>query len=85
MSIDIPIDLQPAIEAAATRGGYASEQDLVSDILRAALPVLADYQKLRSDVQASLTDLEQGNLREADFSAVREQLCREYDENGNRK
>ena len=40
MSVEIPTDLQPAIEAAIARGGYANEQELVSDILRAAVPAL---------------------------------------------
>ncbi len=67
------------------RGGYANEQELVSDILRVAVPVLEQYQQLRRDVQASLDEVEQGKVRDADFDAVREQLRKEYDESGNRK
>jgi hypothetical protein len=67
------------------RGGYANEQELVNDILRAAVPVFAQYQQLRRDVQASLDDAEQGKVRDADFDAVRKQLCQEYDESGNRR
>jgi Arc/MetJ-type ribon-helix-helix transcriptional regulator len=85
MSIQIPRDLEPAIEAAIARGGYANEQELVSDILRAAVPVLGQYQQLRRDVQASLDELQQGKVRDADFDAVRQQLCEDYDESGNRK
>jgi len=85
MSVEIPTDLQPAIEAAIARGGYANEQELVSDILRAAVPVLTDYQKLRRDVQASLNDVLQGKVRDADFDTVRERLCNEYDDSGNRR
>ena len=85
MSVEIPADLQPAIEAAIAKGSYANEQELVSDILRAAVPVLGHYQQLRRDVQASLGELQQGNVRDADFDAVRQQLCREYDESGNRR
>ena len=84
MSIEIPADLRPAVEAALARGDYPNEQELVSDILRAAVPVLTDYQKLRRDVQASLNDVLQGKVRDADFDTVRERLCREYDESGNR-
>jgi Arc/MetJ-type ribon-helix-helix transcriptional regulator len=84
MSVEIPTDLQPAIEAALARGGYANEQELVSDILRAAVPVLANYQQLRRDVQASLEEALQGKVRDADFNVVRERLCKEYDESGNR-
>ena len=57
MSVEIPADLQPAIEAAIARGSYANEQELVSDILRAAVPVLGHYQQLRRDVQASLDEV----------------------------
>jgi Arc/MetJ-type ribon-helix-helix transcriptional regulator len=85
MSVEIPTDLQPAIEAALARGGYANEQELVSDILRAAVPVLANYQQLRRDVQASLEEVLQGKVRDADFNVVRERLFKEYDESGNRK
>ena len=85
ISVEIPADLQPAIEAAVARGGYVNEQELVSAILRAAVPVLEQYQQLRRDVQASLDDVEQGKVRDADFNSVREQLCNEFDESGNRK
>ena len=85
MNVEIPTDLQPAIEAAIARGGYANEQELVSDILRAAVPAMGQYQQLRRDVQASLEEVEQGKVRDADFHAVREQLRDEYDESGNRK
>ena len=82
-SVEIPSDLQPAIEAAIARCGYANEQELVNEILRAAVPVLDQYQQLRHDVQSSLEDVEQGKVREADFNSVREQLCNEFDESGN--
>ena len=74
MNVEIPTDLQPAIEAAIARGGYANEQELVSDILRAAVPAMGQYQQLRRDVQASLEEVEQGKVRDADFQAAREQL-----------
>lgn len=85
MSIDIPTDLRPAIKAAIAKGAYANEQELVSDILRAAMPAPQQYQQLRSDVQASQDLVERGNVRDADFDAVRGQLCNEYDESGKRK
>jgi Arc/MetJ-type ribon-helix-helix transcriptional regulator len=85
MSVEIPADLQPAIEAAIASGGYANEQELVSDILRAAVPVLGHYQQLRRDVRASLDEVRQGKVRDADFNVVREKLCQEYDESGSRK
>jgi Arc/MetJ-type ribon-helix-helix transcriptional regulator len=83
MSVEIPTDLQPAIEAAIARGGYANEQELVSDILRAAVPALDQYKQLRRDVQASLEEVEQGKVRDADFDAVRDKLCDEYDDSRN--
>ena len=85
MNVEIPTDLQPAIELAIARGGYADEQELVSDILRAAVPGLGHYQQLRRDVEASMNEVQQGNVREADFDAVRKQLCNEYDDSGNRE
>jgi hypothetical protein len=83
--VEIPADLLPAIEQAIARGGYANEQELVSDILRAAVPVLADFQQLRRDVQTSLNDMQQGRVRDADFDVLREKLCAEYDDSGNRQ
>ena len=85
ISVEIPTDLQPAIEAVIARGGYANEQELVSDILRTAMPALGEYQQLRRDLQASLREMEQGKVRDADFKAIRELYCNEYDESGNRK
>ena len=40
MSVEIPTELQPAIEAALARGGYANEQELVSDICGPRCPSL---------------------------------------------
>jgi Arc/MetJ-type ribon-helix-helix transcriptional regulator len=85
MSVEIPHDLQPAIQAAIASGVYASEQDLVTDILRVAVPMLGDFQQLRKDVQVSLEEATQGKLRDADFDRVRAQLHDEFDESGKRK
>lgn len=85
MNVEIPADLQPKIQAAIVRGDFANEQELVAEILRAAMPVVGDYERLRRDVQASVAEVERGDVREADFDAVRQQLCREFDESGNQK
>ena len=83
--VEIPSDLQPAIQAAIARGGYANEQELVNEILRAAVPALGQYQQTQQDVRTSLEDLAQGKVREADFNSVRQQLCNEFDESGNQE
>ena len=62
MSVEIPTDLQPAIAAVVASGVYANEQELVSDILRAVVPALDQYQQLRRDVQASLDEVQQGKV-----------------------
>ena len=85
MSVEIPSDLLPAIEAAVASGVYANEQELVSDILRAVVPARGHYQQLRRDVQTSLDEIERGKVRDADFDALRQQLCEHYDESGNRR
>lgn len=85
MSVEIPTDLRPAIDAVVASGTYANEQELVSDILRAVVPALGNYQQLRRNIQASLDEVRDGKLRNADFDAVRQQLCEEYDESGNRQ
>jgi Arc/MetJ-type ribon-helix-helix transcriptional regulator len=85
MSIEIPVELHPQIAAAVASGTYATEQELVSDILRATVPVLVHYQKLRSDVQESLSQMDNGRLRVADFDALRKKIVDEFDESGTRK
>ena len=85
MNVEIPPDLEPKIQAAIIRGDFANEQELVAEILRVAMPILGDYKQLRRDVQTSLAEAERGDLRDADFDAVRQQLCKEFDESGNPK
>ena len=69
----------------AASGVYANEQELVSDILRAVVPALGPYQQLRRDVQAFLDEVQQDKVRSADFDAIRQQLCKEYDESENQR
>jgi Arc/MetJ-type ribon-helix-helix transcriptional regulator len=84
MTVEIPDELQSLVAAAVARGRFANEQELVADILRVAVPVLDEYQRLRNDVATSVEMAERGDLRPADFDQVRRQLCKEYDEAGNR-
>ena len=51
MSIEIPTDLQPAIAAAVASGEYQSEQELESEILRAAVPMLGQYTRIEERVR----------------------------------
>ena len=85
MSVEIPTDLHPQIAAAIARGSYANEQELVSEILRVTVPVLDQYQQLRDDIRASLAEIEQGQLKNANFDTVRNQLIAEFDDSGKRK
>ena len=85
MSVEIPTDLHPEIAAAIARGSYATEQELVSDILRVTVPVLDQYQQLRDDIRASLVEIERGQMKNANFDALRNQLKFEFDDSGKRK
>jgi Arc/MetJ-type ribon-helix-helix transcriptional regulator len=85
MSVEIPRDLQPLIEMAVAKGHYRNEQELVTDLLRLAIPAMDDYRQLRSDVQRSVDQLERGEVKEADFESVRKRLCEEFDDSGNPK
>ena len=85
MTVEIPDELQSLVAAAVARGRFADEQELVADILRVAVPVLDDYQRLRDDVADSVGMADRGELRKADFDQVRRRLCDEFDEAGNRK
>ncbi|MCL4204334.1 MAG: hypothetical protein KJ000_17765 [Pirellulaceae bacterium] len=77
MTVEIPFELQPLVAAAVARGRFANEQDLVADILRAAVPVLDDDERMRKEVAVSLDMADRGELREADFDGVRRRLCEE--------
>jgi Arc/MetJ-type ribon-helix-helix transcriptional regulator len=85
VTVEIPFEMQPLIAAAVAHGPFANEQELVSDILRVAVPVLEDRERLRRDVDTSVAMAERGELRPADFAGVRRQLRDEYDESGRRK
>lgn len=85
MSVEIPADLQPLLQAAIANGRYANEQELVTEVLRLAVPALEGYEKMRRDVQISLEQIDRGEIREADFDGIRHQLCDEFDASGNRK
>jgi Arc/MetJ-type ribon-helix-helix transcriptional regulator len=85
MTVEIPDELQSRVAAAVARGRFANEQELVAGILRVAMPVLDDYERLRNDVADSVEMADRGELRKADFDQVRRQLCEEYDEAGKRK
>ena len=85
VTVEIPFDLQPLVAAAVAQGRFANEQELVSGILRVAVPVLEDRERLRREVEMSVDMADRGELREADFDGVRRRLCEEYDESGRRK
>jgi Arc/MetJ-type ribon-helix-helix transcriptional regulator len=85
MTVEIPDELQSLVAAVVASGRFANEQELVAEILRVAVPVLDDYERLRNDVATSVDMADRGGLREADFDQVRRQLCKEYDEAGKRK
>ena len=85
MNVEIPIEVQPLVAAAVAEGRFANEQEVVSEILRIALPVLDDYERLRREVKVSAAMADRGEIREADFEGVRERLRDEYDESGGRK
>jgi hypothetical protein len=85
VTVEIPLDLQPLVAAAVARGRFANEQQLVSDILRVAVPVLEDHEQLRREVEISVGMADRGELREANFEGVRQRLCEEYDASGRRK
>ena len=85
VTVEIPVELQPLVAAAVAHGRFANEQELVSDILRVAVPVLREHEQMRREVQLSVDMADRGEVREADFDEVRRRLCEEYDESGRRK
>ena len=85
VTVEVPCELQPLVAAAVAHGRFANEQELVSDILRVAVPVLEDHERLRREVETSVAMADRGEVREADFAALRRRLCEEYDESGRRK
>jgi len=85
MSVEIPTELQPLVEAAIAKGRYENEQELITELLRLAIPAMDSNQKLRGDVRVSLEQIDRGEVREANFDAIRQRLRDEYDESGNQK
>ena len=84
-TVEIPEEVRSLVATAILRGRFANEQELVSEILKVAVPALENYDQLRRDVQTSVAMADRGEIREADFHGVRKQLCDEYDAKGNRK
>ena len=85
MSVEIPTELQPLVTAAIATGRYENEQELITELLRLAIPAMDSNQKLRGDVRVSLEQIDRGEVREANFDAIRQRLRDEYDESGNQK
>jgi hypothetical protein len=85
MNVEIPIEVQPLVAAAVAEGRFANEQELLSEILRVTVPVLEDYERLRREVKVSLDMADRGEIRDADFDALRRRLCNEYDDSGGPK
>ena len=73
------------MEAAVAKGRYENEQELITELLRLAIPAMDSNQKLRGDVRVSLEQIDRGEVREANFDAIRQRLRDEYDESGNQK
>ena len=58
VSVEIPADVQPLVAAAVAEGRYANEQELVSEILRLAVPALKGHEQMRRDHQDLRTIVE---------------------------
>jgi antitoxin ParD1/3/4 len=56
MNVEIPADLTPFVEQMLSRGTYLSETDMLVDGLR----LLRSKEQLRADVDAGITQLENG-------------------------
>ena len=84
-TVEIPAEVQSLVATVIARGRFSNEQELVSEILKVAVPALDDYDQLRRDVGTSVAMADRGEIRKADFSGMRRQLADEYDAKGNRK
>jgi hypothetical protein len=84
-SVEIPVEVRSLVATVIARGRFANEQELVSEILKVAVPALEGYDQLRHDVRTSVAMAERGEIRKADFNGIRKQLCDDYDEKGNRQ
>ncbi len=84
-SFQIPVEVQPLVSAAVASGRFANEQELVSAILKVAVPSLDEFDQLRRDVQESIAMADRGEICQADFDKIRKQLCDEYTAEGKRK
>ncbi len=84
-TVVIPAEVQSLVATVIAQGRFSNEQELVSEILKVAVPALDDYDQLRRDVETSVAMADRGEIRKADFDGIRKQLADEYDEKGKRR
>jgi hypothetical protein len=49
-TVEIPAEVQSLVATVIARGRFSNEQELVSEILKVAVPALDDYDQMRRDV-----------------------------------
>jgi Arc/MetJ-type ribon-helix-helix transcriptional regulator len=58
MTLQVPVDIQQLLDAQLATGAFAA----VDDVLREALHTLAERQGVAADLQASLADIDAGDV-----------------------
>ena len=81
VSITIPADLQPFVEAEMSTGRFENEGQLVTKSLELYRELKQRHDQLRAQVQQSLEEAARGAVEEFDVEAIinrgRERLARE--------
>ena len=56
-SVEIPVEVRPLVATVIARGRFANERELVSEILKVAVPALEGYDQLRHDFRTSVATI----------------------------
>ena len=85
MSVSIPAELQPFIEQELASGEFQDESELVTKALELYREMKTRHQELRTRVQHSLEQADEGQVAPLDMEAIKDSLREELDESGQPK
>jgi antitoxin ParD1/3/4 len=72
MTVEIPPEYRPFVQAVIARGGFQTEAEVVGEALRLLQERDRHVDALRREVQLGLDDLERGDYTEYDDESLRQ-------------
>lgn len=76
MSVDIPNNLQQSVSAELSAGSFASESELVAAALETYLEMRRRHGDLKTRVDRSLSQLQDGLVSTVDMEAIKDHVRR---------